>query len=194
MKLLSIYNSCFWVNFKNIDQLIFQFAKKNFSNISYLLDMKFSNKLYMKLNKNNTNITNNYTTTFNINKEKKTISLYFVNFHKSYYQLPQIKLLIKILKKKYIVKILKNNPDYLIYNVFGCRHLKKTYKNSIKIAFLTENKIPDFNIADYAIGQSHLSYIDRYFKRSYFLGILYLKFKIIKFNYIIFILLINRRI
>ena len=65
---------------------------------------------------------------------------------------------------------MKKNPDYLLYNVFGCRHLKKIYKNSIKIAFLTENIIPDFNIADYAIGQSHLNFFDRYFKRSYFLG------------------------
>lgn len=166
-------NSSLWAKFKNIDQLIIQFAKKDYINISYLLDMKFSNKLYMNLNKNHTN---NNTTTFNTKKEKKIISLYFVNFLESSYQLPQINLLIKILKKKFIVKIVKNNPDYLIYNVFGCRHLQKSFENSIKIAFLTENIIPDFNLADYALGQSHLSYIDRYFKRSYFLGILYFKF------------------
>ena len=151
-KLLSNYNSSLWVKFKNIDQLIIQFAKKDYINISNLLDMKFDNKLYRNLNKNHTNTTNNYTTTFNIEKNKKIISLYFINFHKSYYQLPQINLIIKILKKKFIVKIKKNNPDYLIYNVFGCRHLRKSFKNSIKIAFLTENKIPDFNVADYALG------------------------------------------
>jgi hypothetical protein len=31
---------------------------------------------------------------------------------------------------------------------------------------LSENQIPDFNIADYCIGYSHFNYFDRYFKRQ----------------------------
>ena len=76
--------------------------------------------------------------------------------------------LIKFLKKKFIVNIEPKNPDYLIYNIFGCNHLKKKYKNCIKIAYFTENQIPDFNVADYGITFSHLSFLDRTFKYSYF--------------------------
>jgi hypothetical protein len=91
----------------------------------------------------------------------------------SFYTNPQYKLLKKILKRKYILEIKSDNPDYIIFDVFGCSHLDEIYQNSIKIAFFTENQIPDFNIADYAIGQSHIIYLDRYFKRSYFLGLLF---------------------
>ena len=33
----------------------------------------------------------------------------------------------------------------------------------------TENRIPDSSTADYAIGQSHIKYLDRYFKFPIFL-------------------------
>lgn len=62
-----------------------------------------------------------------------------------------------------------NNPDYLVYNVFGKDHLKLKYKKAIKIAFYTENIIPDLNEADYAIGHQHINYLDRYFKYPMFL-------------------------
>ena len=72
------------------------------------------------------------------------------------------------MKDKFIIKFNKNNPDYLIYNVFGTEHLNPKYNNSIKIAFFTENKIPDFYEADYTIGHYHITYLDRYFKFSIF--------------------------
>lgn len=74
-----------------------------------------------------------------------------------------------MLKEKFIIKFDKNKPDYLIYNVFGNEHLNPKYNNSIKISIFTENIIPDFNEADYAIGQYHINYLDRYFKNSIFL-------------------------
>lgn len=77
------------------------------------------------------------------------------------------------MKRKYELEIKPINPDYLIFNVHGCNHLNKNYEKSIKIAFFTENQIPYFNIFDYAIGQSHIIFLDRYFKRSYFLGLLF---------------------
>ena len=73
------------------------------------------------------------------------------------------------LKDKYRIKFDKYNPDYLIYDVFGEEHMNKEYNNSIKIAIFTENKIPDFNEADYAISQAHINYLDRYFKYPSFL-------------------------
>ena len=45
------------------------------------------------------------------------------------------------------------------------------YNNSIKIAYYTENKLPDFITADYAIGQSHINLLDRYLRIPYLIGI-----------------------
>ena len=47
--------------------------------------------------------------------------------------------------------------------------MNKEYNNSVKIAIFTENKIPDFNEADYAISQAHINYLDRYLKFPAFL-------------------------
>ena len=77
------------------------------------------------------------------------------------------------MKRKYKLEIKSENPDYLIFDVFGCNRFNDSYKESIKIAFYTENMLPDFNTTDYAIGQSHIVFLDRYFKRSYFLGLLF---------------------
>ena len=43
------------------------------------------------------------------------------------------------------------------------------YNNAVKIAIFTENRIPDFNKADYVIGHYHINYLDRYFKYSGFI-------------------------
>ena len=77
--------------------------------------------------------------------------------------------MLHLLGDNYIVKFDSKKPDYLIYNRFGYEHIKQKYNNTIKIAIITENKIPDFNEADYAIGQYHINYLDRYFKMSVFL-------------------------
>ena len=72
-------------------------------------------------------------------------------------------------KINYKFKIDEIHPEYILYDVFGCQHLSQKYKNSIKIAIYSENKIPDFNEADYALGQSHFIYLDRYFKYPSFI-------------------------
>ncbi len=146
--------------FKNIDYMIIIFLKNSYKNISSLLNSKYI--------VNNNNILNK--------KEKvhkKKISLYYVDILPSFYTEPQYEILNKLLKKKYELEIKPDNPDYIIFDVFGCSHLNETYQNSIKIAFFTENQIPDFNKADYAISQHHIVFLDRYFKRSYFLGLLF---------------------
>ena len=68
-----------------------------------------------------------------------------------------------------LVKIDINQPDFLIFDVFGCEHYNKKYNNSIKIASYSENYIPDFSETDYALGQAHLIYLDRYFKYPSFI-------------------------
>ena len=77
------------------------------------------------------------------------------------------------LKDKFYISFDKDNPDYLIYNVFGKKHLNFINRNVIKIAIYTENKIPDLNEVDYAIGHAHINYLDRYFKHSILLWINY---------------------
>jgi len=62
-----------------------------------------------------------------------------------------------------------NTPDFLIYDVFGCKHTDTKYNKSIKIARYSENIIPDFSEADYSIGQAHIIYMDRYFKYPSFI-------------------------
>lgn len=97
---------------------------------------------------------------------KKRIKLYSVDlFNPEYHKI----WITNRLKDKFKIKFVKNNPDYLIYNVFGDEHLNKKYNNSIKIAIFTENRIPDLNEVDYAFGQAHINYLDRYFKIPVFL-------------------------
>ena len=72
------------------------------------------------------------------------------------------------LGNKFIIKYDKKNPDYLLFNK-GKKHLNPLYNNAIKIAFYTENIIPDFNESDYLIAHPHINYLDRYFKYSMFL-------------------------
>ena len=147
----NIYLLFFKNNFiyKNIDHFFFIFNTQSIDQISVYL-----NKKYLK--------------SYNLNDSsqinKKYISLYFINFHDEPFQSNLINNSINILNNKYLVHINPNNPDYLIYNVFGCDVLDSKYNNSIKIAFFTENQLPDFSIADYCIGNSHINYLDRYFR------------------------------
>ena len=73
----------------------------------------------------------------------------------------------RILSQKFEIILDSNNPDFLIYNVYGCKHLENKYNNSIKIAYYTENQLPDFNVADYAVGQAHIDFLDRYLRIPY---------------------------
>ena len=102
---------------------------------------------------------------------KKKIKLYFLNFYTSQYQKNQIKKILEILSIKFEIVIDPDNPDYLFYNVFYCFHIEQKYNNAIKIAYYTENKLPDFLIADYAIGQSHMNLLDRYLRIPYIIGL-----------------------
>ena len=96
----------------------------------------------------------------NKTEEKKTIRIYAVNLF-SWEEFERT--LLWYLKDKFIVQFDENNPDYLIYNVFGNDEKNTKYNNAIRIAFYTENRTPDLTDCDYAIGHAHISYLDRYF-------------------------------
>ena len=55
------------------------------------------------------------------------------------------------LEDTFIIEYNRDNPDYLIFNVFGNQHNNPKYKNAIKIDVLTENIIPNLNEVDYAL-------------------------------------------
>ena len=83
--------------------------------------------------------------------------------------------LINLLKKHYNIE-LSDNPDYLIYSVYGNEHLQ--FADCTKILFTGENSVPDFNQCDYALGFHYLSFEDRYLR--YPLYILYPAFSLVK--------------
>ncbi|ELP9120247.1 alpha-1,3-fucosyltransferase [Campylobacter lari] len=74
--------------------------------------------------------------------------------------------IINFLKKKYKVTI-SDNPDYILFSVFGKEHLK--YNNCIKIFYTGENISADYNLADYSIGFDNLSFLDRHLKLPLFI-------------------------
>lgn len=150
-----IFNIYLFFSFKNY------FIYKNIDNFFISFSTQPSFKMADYLNRK-------YLKAYNPNDSSKTnkinISLYFIQFHREPFHNKLINETIKILKNKYSVHINPKNPDYLIYNIFGCKFLKYRYNNSIKIAYITENQLPDFNKADYCIGNSHINYLDRYFR------------------------------
>jgi hypothetical protein len=137
--------------------------KKTFLEIASSLNKKFDYK-------------NNFTLS-NI-KVKKIIKIWFLEFYEGFNPDSILK---NLDNEKFIFKFDNNNPDYLVYSTFSNNPYSKKYRNAIKIAFFTENKIPDLNKTDYAIGFIHLNYLDRYFKIPY------------NFNLELFINIINRR-
>ena len=66
-----------------------------------------------------------------------------------------------ILAKKYNVEI-SDKPEYLFCSCFGNKHFR--YKDCVKILFVGENVVPDFNLYDYAMGFHYISFEDRYLR------------------------------
>ena len=145
-------------------------TRKNFNQIAFYLNSKFCSNL----NKNEIKL-------FNIkNKEKKIINIHSIGFSNPYYKNIIMKDMTKLLEKKFIFNFTSENPDYLIYDVFSCDHIESKYQNAIKIAFYTENIIPDFNYADYSIGFHSINFLDRYFRKTTLIWIFQLRYINIK--------------
>ena len=148
IKKLLILKEKNYISFKNNDNLIINILQKNYIDISNYLNNKYNIIINNNINKT---------------KSKKRLKLYCVDlFNKNSHKL----WLEQKLENKFIIEYNKDNPDYLIYNVFGKKHKNPKYKNAIKIAIFTENRIPDLSKVDYALGHSHINYLDRYFKHS----------------------------
>lgn len=88
----------------------------------------------------------------------KTIKIKFVDFWDSFnYENFYI---YKILKKNYNV-VICDDPDYIFFSDHGYSHLKY---DCIRIYCTIENKVPNFNHCDYAIGFHYLTFEDRYLR------------------------------
>ena len=140
-------------NFRKVDYFPLKLFLTPYNEISNYLLNKFS---YKKEQLSQEDLGNE-------NTQIKTVKIHYRDIHKRW-----ISLIKHDLKGIINVELDEKNPDYLIYSIFGCGYLNETYNNAIKIAFFTENQIPDLAYADYAIGFAHISYLDRYFVYPFF--------------------------
>lgn len=144
--------------FRNVDLFSIEKITKPYMNFTYYLKSKFMNN----------KVANKYLSDKkpDESKEKKKIVIYFADLYNRDFRQKWIQ---SALGDKFNIEFDSENPDYVFYNVFGCDHLNPKYKNAIKIAQFSENQIVDFDVADYAIGQHHINYFDRYFRRPFFI-------------------------
>lgn len=91
----------------------------------------------------------------------KTIKIKLVGFWKDVRGTQDRQHLFQILKKNYNVE-LSDNPDYVICSVFGKEYDYCKY-DAIRIMYVGENYIPDFNLIDYGISNYPLNFQDRAF-------------------------------
>ena len=93
----------------------------------------------------------------------KKINIKFCDFWNGFN--PNDNFIVNILSQTFDV-VQNDNPHYIFYSDFGYEHLK--YKG-IRIFYTGENIVPDFNIADYAIGFHHIDFNDRYIRYPLYL-------------------------
>ena len=141
--------------FRDIDKFLLNSLSKKYNEISEFLYKKFHIKNKTSINEGLYNKTSNGTI--------KTVKVCRKNMHPRW-----IALIRKDLEGLINIELDEDNPDYLIYATFGCENTLNKYNNTIKIAFFTENQLPDLNFADYAVGLGHINHLDRFFTFPYF--------------------------
>lgn len=96
----------------------------------------------------------------------KKIRIGFVDFWKGFD--PQKNCLTDMLIRMYgrkNIEIVDKDFDFLFFSCFGYRNLKY---DCVKIFFTGENRVPDFNICDYALGVHELTFGDRYLRLPFY--------------------------
>ena len=161
----NIISLFFNLTFYTFKRKKFKFFNTNLFKISDCFIFKLNIKAYKDISKY-------LNVKFNINKESSKMQIFKkeikIKITGLFDKINHIIWLINKIGNEFEIKFVKNNPDYLIYNVFGNEDIKSKYNNAVKIAIYTENFMPDFNLADYAIGHYHINYLDRYFKYNVF--------------------------
>ncbi len=90
----------------------------------------------------------------------KTVKIYFVDFWDGFD--PNNNFFTRLLSVKYDLVIDPVSPDYVFHSCFSFNIYK--YPNAVKIYFTGENDVPDFNLADYALGFHYIDFGDRYLR------------------------------
>jgi len=93
----------------------------------------------------------------------KTIKIDFVDFWSDFIKTDNY--FYNRLKKYYNVEI-SDHPDYVFCSYFSQKHFR--YRNCVKILYMGENVIPDFNLYDYAMGFNHINFEDRYLRLPHY--------------------------
>ena len=127
-----------FIKFKNIDLFPLNLISKSFFHISSYLNSKYNNKQLTEIELNIFNGTSNQT------KEKKLIRIFEKTTTDPFYTRQIRNLMTEGLENEFIFQFTSDNPDYVVYDTFNCYYLNPKYNDTIKIAFFTENKIPDF--------------------------------------------------
>ena len=140
--------------FKTTDTFNIDLSKNNYSDISFYLNNKYDINYKEKYK--------------NFSTSKKLIKILDIGAFNRIWNREWLK---NNLDDGFIIEFNESEPDYLIYNVYnhfndGNKDIIPKYQKCIKIAFYTENIMPDINYADYIIGMHHINYLDRYFKHS----------------------------
>ena len=91
------------------------------------------------------------------------LKIKFCDFHTHFN--PEDNYIINTLRKELDIEV-TNNPELVIYSVFGYNHLKY---NCTRLFVTGENILPDFNVCDYAISFHYLNFKDRYFRYPYYM-------------------------
>ena len=74
-----------------------------------------------------------------------------------------------LLSSMYDLELVDKNPDYVFSIGVGFGDTDFLYPDAVKIVYIGENRTPDFNRFDYAIGFDHLSFGDRYLRYPLYL-------------------------
>lgn len=74
----------------------------------------------------------------------------------------------QVLKERYNLELADKNPDYVVSIGVGFGDTDFKYPDAVKLVFVGENRTPDFNRFDYAIGFDHLQFGDRYLRMPLF--------------------------
>jgi len=72
--------------------------------------------------------------------------------------------IVKVLRERYDLELCDRDPDYVYSIGVGFGDTDFLYPAAVKIVFIGENRTPDFNRFDYAIGFDHLEFGDRYLR------------------------------
>ncbi len=94
--------------------------------------------------------------------QNKEICLHFSDFPGA----TNVNFITNLLAKRYKITLSEQDPDYVIYSVFGSNFLK--YPDAVRICFIGENVRPDFNLCDFAFSFDWLEYEDRHFRAPNF--------------------------